>query len=183
MLGAVLLVSTVGCEPLTQPEEGRSGVKAAQQRLLSDPDFVVTKVSAPTSATPGSSFQVTVEVCNRGGSGGGTDLNLYFSDDAEISLDDLWAVSAYVGYLSPGQCQSQPVGLTASVPTYGPWYVGAYADPYGSQVESDETNNALASELMGIGHGADFVITSVTGPSSATHGQSITTQVTICNRG
>jgi subtilase family serine protease len=164
-------------------EDDSRGMAEVRQRLGHEPDFVVTRVTAPPSVTPGSTFQSTVEVCNRGGVGSGVDLNLYFSDDDAISPSDFWATSLYVGYLSPGQCQSQPVTVSAYVPTDGPWYLGAYADPHDSLLESDESNNGLASEIMGIGYAADFVVTSVTGPASAQFGQSITTQVTVCNRG
>ncbi|WP_309243013.1 CARDB domain-containing protein, partial [Hyalangium versicolor] len=179
----MLLLGVVGCGAPEGTPEGRSGAKVSLQGLSTAPDFVVTKVTAPASSMPENSFQTTVEVCNRGGTGSGTDVNLYFSDDDVITPDDFWAETLYVGYLSPGQCESQSVWLTASVPTPGPWYVGAYADPYGSQLESDEGNNGLASPVMGIGMGADFVVTSVKGPASAESGQYITTQVTVCNRG
>ncbi|WP_224250198.1 CARDB domain-containing protein [Hyalangium gracile] len=182
LLGAVLL-SAVGCGAPEEAKQGQGGPKVTLQQLATDPDFVVTKVSAPTSATPGSTFQTTVEVCNRGGSGSGVDVNLYFSDDGAISPSDFWVESLYVAYLSPGQCQRESLWISASVPMDGPWYLGAYADPYGSQLEDNEDNNGLASPVMGIGYGADFVITSVTGPDSATIGAPMTVQVTVCNRG
>jgi subtilase family serine protease len=50
-------------------------------------------------------------------------------------------------------------------------------------MELIEDNNSFAGYRMGVGSRADFLITSVTGPASAQSGQSITTQVTVCNQG
>jgi subtilase family serine protease len=183
LLSAGLLWGAWGCGSPEGLEAAPGEVKAVRQGLGYEPDFVVTKTTVPASAMPGNSFQSTVEVCNRGASGSGVDVNLYFSDDEVITASDFWAANFYVGYLAAGQCQSQAVWVTASVPSYGAWRLGGYADPYASQLESDETNNSLASGVFGVGYGADFVITSVTGPVSAQPGQFITAQVTVCNNG
>jgi subtilase family serine protease len=91
-----------------------------------------------------------------------------------------------VGYLYPSQCVTVPVSGNAYVPAPGgdgPYYLGGVVDPYNSRPELMDDNNSLAGYRMGLGSRPDFVITSVTGPASAQHGQSITAQVTVCNRG
>jgi subtilase family serine protease len=177
---AVVLATVVGCGAPEGAEEARGSVA---QGLMNAPDFVVTALSRPASAAPGSSFQAMVTVCNRGDVGGGVEAGLFLSADSSISTMDSWAGSAYVSYLSPGECQTLSTQVYASVPANGAWYLGALADPFSSQWEADETNNTYVGDPMGIGYGADFVVTAVKGPASVQPGQSFTAQVTVCNQG
>jgi hypothetical protein len=50
-------------------------------------------------------------------------------------------------------------------------------------VELIEDNNSKAGNVIGVGNRADFVITSVTGPSSVVRNASFSASVTVCNRG
>src|SRR5439155_23333032 len=53
------------------------------------PDFAVTSVTAPPSALPGSSVQVTATLCNQGTLGAGAPaVEVFFSTDTTITGND-----------------------------------------------------------------------------------------------
>jgi subtilase family serine protease len=165
------------------PEGATESLASVRQGLTNTPDFVVTALSRPASAPPGSTFQATVTVCNRGDVSGDVEVGLFLSADSNLAMPgDYWAGSVSVGYLQARQCQTRPVAVNASVPN-GAWYLGAIADPSALQAEGDETNNTYLSGQLGIGYDADFIVTSVKGPTSVQSGQSLTAQVTVCNQG
>ncbi|MFP2905757.1 CARDB domain-containing protein, partial [Pyxidicoccus sp. 3LFB2] len=178
--GALALASVaVGC---TSGDPSTDSLKEAKQGL-GGPDFVVTALSGPTSTLPGGPFNATVTVCNRGDTGGGTEVALVLSDDSNLSIaTDFWGGSDYLGYLPPGGCDTRTVPVSPA-PSEGAWYVGALADPYGIEFESDESNNSRLSGPMGVGYGPDFLVTTVEGPASARSGQNLTARVTVCNQG
>jgi subtilase family serine protease len=181
--GLVALLSLLGCSGGSGG--GTDGKAVVRQGLGNAPDFTVTVLNAPNSTYPGNMFQATVEVCNRGDVAGGTELGLFLSDDAAIQpTSDLWSGDFYVGWLEAGQCQRQLLPVdTTMLPWQGAWYLGAVADPYESQWEGDETNNAQTHGPMGIGYGPDFRIKSITAPASLRPGDFLTTRVQVCNQG
>ncbi|WP_276203696.1 CARDB domain-containing protein, partial [Hyalangium minutum] len=154
------------------------------------PDFVVSSVTGPVSATPGQQLTATVVVCNQGTQAGGAPVEVYLSADTTITPNgptgpspDFFVGYAGTQYLSPGQCQTLTVQGPASVPSEGTYYLGAYVDPPNGTVELLEDNNAKTSAQLGIGYKPDFVVSSVTGPVSATLGQQLTATVVVCNQG
>ncbi|WP_275899196.1 CARDB domain-containing protein, partial [Pyxidicoccus caerfyrddinensis] len=178
--GALALASVaVGC---SSGDPSTDSLKGAKQGL-GGPDFVVTALSGPTSTTPGSFFNATVTVCNRGDTGGGTEVALVLSDDSNLSIaTDFWGGNEYLGYLPPGVCDTRTVSVSPA-PSEGAWYLGALADPYDIEFESDESNNSRLSGPMGVGYGPDFLVTAVEGPTSVQSGQSLAARVTVCNQG
>ncbi len=153
-------------------------------------DFIVTSVTGPASVTPGQQFTATVTVCNQGTMGDSVDVELYLSSDATITPatppgppTDQPLGMLYASYLNPGQCQTLSQNVSAWVPSEGAWYLGAAADPYNSRPELIEDNNTRAGTRMGVGNKADFIITSVVGPSSVAMGKQFTATVTVCNQG
>ncbi len=157
------------------------------------PDFVVTSVTGPASTESGQHITTQVTVCNRGTRARSTEVEVYLSADADIQANvtpdpagDSMLGSAPIDYLAPGQCATVPVEGNAYPPSPGfdgPYYVGAVVDADGYQEELIEDNNALAGYRMGVGHRPDFVVTSVTGPSSTEESHLITAQVKVCNQG
>ncbi|WP_437766047.1 CARDB domain-containing protein [Sorangium sp. So ce281] len=147
------------------------------------PDLVVSAVSGPPSAMPGSVFDAFATVCNQGTSPSyGVDLELFLSSDDAISPADIHAGSGYVPGLSPGQCTSVLVPASAYGPD-GAHHLGAIVDPGESLVELIETNNAAAGTVLGVGYRPDLIISAVEGPSSALPGSSFDAEVTVCNQG
>jgi subtilase family serine protease len=154
-------------------------------------DYRIESVSGPASVTPGQLFTAAVKVCNQGTVDGGTEVQLVLSEDSTIVFDpelppaeqDQPLNSFHTGPLAPGQCKTQQVQASAHVQQYGPWHLGAVADPGEYEQELIETNNTLASDAMGIGYSADYVIREVRGPASATPGQTFTASVRVCNQG
>ncbi len=71
----------------------------------------------------------------------------------------------------------------ASVPSEGPYYLGAIFDSQNSLPELLEDNNTKAGTRMGVGYRPDFIVSSVTGPASAMPGQQITATLSVCNQG
>ncbi|WP_309895417.1 CARDB domain-containing protein [Archangium sp.] len=154
------------------------------------PDFVVTSVTGPASVKPGQPFTATVTVCNQGTMGDSTDVELYLSSDAVITPavppgppTDQPVGMVPVGYLNPGQCQTSSLSSNAYVPSEGAWYLGAVADPGNYRPELFDDNNTRVGTRMGVGNKADFVVTSVIGPTSVRTSQSFTATVTVCNQG
>jgi subtilase family serine protease len=156
-----------------------------------DADYLIQSVNVPASVLPGHPFTASLTVCNQGYSGGSADVQLVLSEDTDIrfspnappSSQDLPLVQVRIRELGPGQCRTQQVELTAQAPRDGAWYLGAVADPHNATPELIETNNLRASKAFGIGHRADFVIQSVSGPASSYMGEDFTASVTVCNQG
>ncbi len=159
-------------------------------------DFIVTSVKGPTSVQQGQYFTAQVTVCNQGTSGDSTEVGVYLSADTTLRApaptsppEDSQVGGTNTPYLAPGQCATVPVSGSAwppspsSYPPVEAWYLGAVVDPNNGRAELIESNNANAGSLMGVGNKPDFIITSVTGPSSAQSGQTIAVQVTVCNQG
>ncbi|WP_049876387.1 CARDB domain-containing protein [Sorangium cellulosum] len=147
------------------------------------PDLVVSAVSGPPSAPPGSGFDASVTVCNQGTSPSyGVDLELFLSSDDAISPADIHAGNGYVPGLSPGQCTSVLVFASAYGPD-GAYRLGAIVDPSESLVELIESNNAVAGSVLGVGFGPDFIVSAVSGPPSVAPGDNFNAEVTVCNQG
>ncbi|QRN93610.1 hypothetical protein JRI60_31095 [Archangium violaceum] len=157
------------------------------------PDFVVTRVKGPAFAKMGTSLTAYVTVCNQGTAEGSTEVDLHLSKDAAIlpaapvtGDGDLFLARAATQPLTPEQCQTVPVTAPVSLPYSegdGEYHLGAIVDPLNTQAELLENNNTRAGDGVGIGDGPDFVVQSVSAPSSITYGQVFSATVTVCNQG
>lgn len=147
------------------------------------PDLVVTSVTAPPSATAFSSVTVSARVCNQGTQGGSAPVDVYFSSDATITIQDPWSNTLPpTPWLNPGACAT----VSGNVPVVvgdGVYVVGAIVDRNGSVFELIEDNNATAGPQIGVGNKPDFAITQVSAPASATAGSQVQMSVTYCNQG
>ncbi len=146
------------------------------------PDFTVSAPTAPASVLPGGAFNSSVTVCNQGTAGESTDVELFFVQDPneEPSGPSLGAFSA--GYLEAGQCVTQEVPVSVGS-LQGTGYLRAFTDRTGSRPEFVESNNSALSAPIGIGYGADLVVSDVTAPASLLPGQAFQSTVTVCNQG
>lgn len=116
------------------------------------PDFVVTAVTAPNSALPGSPLNVTATVCNQGTQPGSASVDWYLSQDTVITPSpsntpppDLLLGNAGPVVLESGQCQTLTKSVSPSGALEGAWYVGAVAGSLGGTPELFADNNARAA--------------------------------------
>ncbi|MDC0712361.1 CARDB domain-containing protein [Stigmatella sp. ncwal1] len=187
LAGFIAWMAAAGCGSEAAPTPSL----ATQKLTLADgPDFVVTAVTGPKSAGQGQSITASVTVCNQGTQGDSTWVEVYLSSDTVISPPvppgpptDFPLGGSSTQYLSPGQCQTLSVSGSPGGPPPGAYYLGAVVDPPNQRFELVEDNNTLAGSRIGIGSGADFVVSSVTGPKSALQNQPFTASVTVCNQG
>jgi subtilase family serine protease len=152
------------------------------------PDLVVTAVTGPVSARTDSSFTTSVTVCNQGTEWGHPSVEVFVSPDPVVtgqgpSSNDLFVGSYFVGSLGPEHCTTVRVPSVLNYVPEGTYTLGAVVDPENSQQELIESNNARAGSPMNIGDRADFVIQSVTAPSSVELEGFFQASVTVCNQG
>ncbi|MGZ3537902.1 MAG: S8 family serine peptidase [Thermodesulfobacteriota bacterium] len=148
-------------------------------------DLIITSVSGPTSAGLGEQIAVTATVKNQGtGDSGGFYASVYLSTDPTINTSDRAITTFYVSPLAAGAQRTytvKPVIPTIVAP--GSYYLGAIADT-GKQVgESNENNNSFAGNQISIVSKVDLIITSISGPSSASPDQQVAFNVTVKNQG
>jgi subtilase family serine protease len=170
-------------------------------------DLVVSALSAPASVTQGQSFTASVKVCNQGTKA--TDnyyskprVELFLSTDAELTLYKPGAPpsppSAYqeqviLGsvqldqHLQPGQCVTKDLPAYTSLPPAaqgeGTYHLVAVVDPSYEEYELREDNNVLVSGLLGVGSGADLVVSEVNAPAILRSWQDVPATVKVCNQG
>ncbi|WP_194717551.1 CARDB domain-containing protein [Comamonas sp. JC664] len=160
-----------------------------QQPTYPQADFAVTAVSGPASVRSGDFLPAVVTVCNRGTATETTLVSLFLSADTVITPDtpptpasDQRLAQFGTPSLAPGQCHTETVHAHASVSVQGTYFLGAIARP-SNAFEPNLQDNTRGSAPIGIGARPDFVVTSVTGPTSVTSGQSFPASVTVCNPG
>lgn len=111
--------------------------------FISDADF-----TPKTNIFPGTRFEITATVTNRGDKGtiGESHIGVYLSKDKSFTpVDDIELDDPKVGLLNPGESAT----INISVATYkgevpGNYYILFVADSRDDESESDESNNILA---------------------------------------
>ncbi|MBU8894577.1 hypothetical protein KRR26_03125 [Corallococcus sp. M34] len=164
-------------------------------------DLVVTRVSAPPSATQGGAFTASVTVCNQGTSTTGASnlpVEVYLSTVPSLIApvtggpgappSSQMLLGAFsLSYLAAGQCTTRDLQVNANPPPEATpdtaLYVGALVDPYGYELELREDNNAFVGGLIGVGTRPDLVITQLSAPPSVRMSSPFTASVTVCNQG
>jgi hypothetical protein len=113
-------------------------------------DLIVSAVTGPASAPPGSPFTAAVTICNQGVAPSyGSSVEVRLSTDTSIGAEDLPVGGAAVSNLDPGQCVNVNVSAFASAPE-GAYYVGAVVDPGNAVPELIESNNSRAGGPLAI---------------------------------
>ncbi|RKH02270.1 hypothetical protein D7V97_28095 [Corallococcus sp. CA053C] len=163
-----------------------------------DADLIITELRAPASLQDGQSFAATYTVCNQGlWPTNGFGISLFLSSEAAppapqsppygmpppgYALQGRWDSSLHV---EAGQCISQRSFFTAwrppNSPPDQPLYLSATVDTTSLELRRD--NNGFAAGRVGLGQGADLVVTEVKAPASARSGSTFTTSVRVCNVG
>ncbi|BAY13815.1 CARDB domain-containing protein [Calothrix sp. NIES-2098] len=149
------------------------------------PDLTIQNVSAPTSATVGSTIQLNYQVKNQGNANAGSSYSkFYLSKDATLSSDDAFLNLDSVTSIVAGGVSSESVILTiASGTAAGNYYLLSQADGYGYVAESNETNNIVASAITLTTPAPDLIIQNVSAPTSATVGNTIQLNYQLRNQG
>ena len=113
----------------------------------SDVDLIGTAVSGPASANPVDTITVSNTVENRGADNAGAfRVGIFLSDDAVITTDDILLQTRDIGSLAGGtnDVDATSVTIPAGI-SAGDHYLGIIVDNLFSELETDESNNALAS--------------------------------------
>jgi len=162
------------------------------------PDLTVTDVSGPLGAQANQTVPVSTTVlASTADVVSSFNVDLYLSIDQTISAaDDIFLGQRTVtAPLLAGQTDTATISVTIpGAVAQGVYYLGAIVDPvvdpvnqpYGNVAEENESNNTQASTgtiSIGLASGGDpdLVITDVTGPSSASLGQTISVDTTVEN--
>ncbi len=146
------------------------------------PDLVLTEVRGPASTPTDSGFTVTFTACNQGSVPSvGSGVEFFQSFDETITPSDVRLGSAPLPSLAEGECVTRDV--LVNPPSPGAWFLGAIADPFNSEPEFFESNNARAGELFGVGSGPDLVVRALSAPRSAYPGRTFDVTATVCNQG
>jgi subtilase family serine protease len=149
----------------------------------SGPDLVVAEVQGPRGVSFEEQVRAEAKVCNQGTAPSpGAEVAFYLSRDTTLTTADALVGTVAVAGLEAGECTPVKVAGAVNVEE-GSWYVGASVDSGYTVEELSESNNARTGEVLGVGEGADLVISGVTGPAGIQSEQSFTSQVTVCNQG
>ncbi len=135
-------------------------------------DLVVSAVSNPPATTSSkATFNVTDTTTNQGNTTSGTSVTRYYfsTTNAWSSTAKLLSGTRAVPALTTGESSTGEV--TVTVPSniaVGQYYLVACADDTGTNTETDEDNNCLASTTMVNLTQPDLVVSSVNDPPAAT---------------
>ncbi|MBN8467961.1 hypothetical protein JYJ95_15675 [Corallococcus exiguus] len=202
-LGPLPLSSTLNLSAaLDGPPDARTdnnGFAVGPVGLGNGPDLVVTELQGPASARPQESFTSSVRVCNVGTqpSSGTSQVAVYLGTGNTLPApvsgspapDDAVALVGTVSVpsLGEGACVTQsltgPAALPAQARPMQPLYLGAVVDPVAALPELREDNNTFVAGLMGVGHGADLVVTGLTFPDTVAPMEPFTATARLCNAG
>jgi uncharacterized repeat protein (TIGR01451 family) len=171
-----------------ETDETNNCLASAATMVLSRPDLVETAVSnPPATGSPGTTFAVTDTAQNQGGIAAGTSTTRYYlSTDTQKNVGDkLLSGSRPVAGLGPGAMSTGTVTVTIPNNTVlGTYYLLACADDQSSVIESNETNNCLASATTIVVTRPDLVETAVSNPpATAQRGSGFTVTDTVTNQG
>ncbi len=151
------------------------------------PDLVITDVSAPTSVTPGQTFDFSYFLSNTGtANAGGSSVATYFSRDDRLGFDIPINTGGIFSPIASGISLSG--ATSAIVPNWSPgnYFVLIVADVDGDVVESNENNNvtAIPFEVTDVtSGGVDLEISTNLGNPSPAQWSVFTTTVVVTNTG
>jgi len=145
------------------------------------PDLVVSALVAPAGAAPGANITITDTTKNLGlGGAVATTTAYYLSINNKYEASDRPLGSRSVPALAAGAIQKESAGVVIPADaTAGPYYLLARADAGTAEVEKSETNNVRAKAIA---IGPDLTIATISGPTGAPAGSSVTFTVTTKNQ-
>ncbi len=163
------------------------------------PDLVVTAIQAPASVDNSAPFTASLTVCNQGTADSQPAMaQVYLSTEPHLEMPDWhgmggplpWSqmpvASLNIPSLHVGRCVTEQVNGTAYPPSgaHGEsLYLGASVDVDDVVQELREDNNSFVHGRIGVGDGADLVVTAISAPASVSPHSTFTATVTVCNQG
>ena len=145
-------------------------------------DLVISSVSAPAAAVPGSAITVQETTLNQtSASVGASTTRFYLSRNLILDETDVELGSRAVPALGPGAQSAAATVLVLPTGVGGQYNIIARANADGAIAESDTANNTAASGLVKIG--ADLVVAIGSAPASTGPGATIAVTDTTQNRG
>jgi subtilase family serine protease len=154
--------------------------------FTTDPDVVISAVSGPTTATPGSTIIVNNTARNNGLDAGPFNVGIYLSNTSTITtLNRLLATRRVSAGLAFNQTSAQ--GTSVQIPADvapGTYFLGAIADiddevDEGTSGAEDNNTRAAASSIL-IAK-PDLTVTALTAPATAGTGLTISATSTVSN--
>jgi subtilase family serine protease len=153
--------------------------------IMSGADLVMTTVNGLTSGKVGSPITITDTVTNQGtDNASGFYVGYYLSTDAVITTSDNFLYSRYVPSLVAGTSDTR--SLTVVIPNLAPgdYFLGAIADAFNSQGESNENNNVIAGNVITVtALNMDLITSALSAPASGKIGSAVTITDTVTNQG
>lgn len=146
------------------------------------PDLAVSALSAPLQAGAGTTVLVSDTTTNQGGGTAGASATRFFlSVNLMLDASDTPLDARSVGTLAQGQSSTGSTSVAIPPGTAaGSYFLIAQADAGGAVGEPNEVNNTRVTTLK---VGPDLTVTSLTGPSRAAAGSTITVTDTTRNVG
>ncbi|MEE8575292.1 MAG: SBBP repeat-containing protein, partial [Thermodesulfobacteriota bacterium] len=150
------------------------------------PDLLMTVLSGASKVAAGAELQITDTVKNQGHmAAGDTDVNYYLSIDSSVNTSDIYLGSRPIWGIGRGATNTATSShmVPATTPA-GIYYLGAIVDPGDAFAESKEYNNTMATaSTVTVSAGMDLIVSAVSGPSSASAGDTISLTSTVENQG
>ena len=146
-------------------------------------DLTVTALTGPASAGSGDTINVAETTKNSGGAETPESTTaFYLSSNASFDAGDTALGSRPVPALAAGASSAATVPLVLPAGTEpGTYYVLARADDPGVVAETSESNNVRASGVIRVG--PDLTVVSLTAPSTADAGGTVSVTDTVRNQG
>ncbi len=145
------------------------------------PDLLVSTWTAPANACAGASISIKDTTKNQGtGLAGASTTKFYFSTNTTLDAGDTPLGSRSVPSLNPAAISTGTTSVILPNVAIGKYYLIAMADDGKVVTESNETNNKKSKVIY---IGPDLIVSTLTAPTSAVRGTTISIGDTTKNKG
>jgi uncharacterized membrane protein len=157
--------------------------RASSGRVNIGPDLVISALSGPSRAASGQSVSLSETTKNQGtAAAAASTTRFYWSVNSTWESTDTAIGTRSVPSLARG-ASSGPVTTSVTIPSgvaAGRYYIIARADANAAVSESSETNNTRSIAVL---VGPDLIVSTFTGPSIGSPGQTVSVRDTTKNQG
>jgi hypothetical protein len=177
-----LLVCADDLKAVAETNESNN-CRASSGQVKIGPDLIVSAFTGPSTAASGQTKTVLETTKNQGTAlAGASATRFYWSTNSSWESTDVAIGTRAVPSLAPG-ASSGPVTTSVKIPSglaAGRYYIIAMADANKTVTESSETNNTRSISVL---VGPDLIVSTFTGPSTASSGQTVNVRDTTKNQG
>ena len=155
----------------------------ASDTIVIGPDLIVSALTAPSAALPGSTISVTDTTKNQTGTSPApvSTTRFYLSTNSTWDTGDTSIGSREIPVLAAGASNSKPANVTIPAGTAtGNYYIIAKADGDGTLFELNETNNTKYASIRI--SPPDLIVSAISVPATGGAGTSITATNTTKNQ-